>query len=268
MKCLFVFFLTVSAIQSAQMVRTMLLHGETKTIDSALNEKMFDALEKRKFKRFKKLFLGKHIPDINVTYCESWKDNFLAGIYYKARLHKAQYSLAGYTPLMHAASKGDIQLMQLLIDLGADVNAQTYLQYRALHAASSGGHTNIVELLIHYKADIDAQDHKGITALSVAMRWCDPDIVKLLIAAGSDLDIKDNGGESIHTILDRTHPEDTLLKAIEDGKKIYHEKARDQIQKYIITDLTSIVMNYLGESKADPQSPCPQHKKDACCSVM
>jgi ankyrin repeat protein len=53
----------------------------------------------------------------------------------------------GTTALMSAAYNGYAEIVMLLIDKGAELNAENMYGYTALKSASSKGHTVIVELL-------------------------------------------------------------------------------------------------------------------------
>src|SRR5215813_1778066 len=62
----------------------------------------------------------------------------------------------GFTPLMRAAFKGDVELVQLLLTRGADPNQTAKDGASALFWASVRGHESIVELLIAARADVNA----------------------------------------------------------------------------------------------------------------
>ena len=64
---------------------------------------------------------------------------------------------AGRTPLMCVAHEGHVELVRLLLDKGADVNAHSGDYGNALQAATSGGHEAVVRLLLEEGADINAQ---------------------------------------------------------------------------------------------------------------
>ncbi|KAK4220966.1 hypothetical protein QBC38DRAFT_550337 [Podospora fimiseda] len=69
------------------------------------------------------------------------------------------------TPLSWAAQDGRLAIAQLLVDRGADVNAQEKDGWTALMRASSNGHEAVAQLLVDRGADVNAQDNNGWTAL-------------------------------------------------------------------------------------------------------
>jgi ankyrin repeat protein len=54
----------------------------------------------------------------------------------------------GYAPLPFAAENGQLEMVQLLLDQGAEVNAQGGEHGNALYAASAGGHEQVVKVLL------------------------------------------------------------------------------------------------------------------------
>ena len=102
--------------------------------------------------------------------------------------HGADDSLAptrsGITPLMAAAGLGTteqdtagryktqaqaIEAIQLLIDRGADVNAQAKDGRTALHGAALQGYDDVIKFLVSKGADLQAKDNKGFSVLDTAL---------------------------------------------------------------------------------------------------
>ena len=69
---------------------------------------------------------------------------------------------------LHKAVYGKLEVVKLLLDWGADVNAGN--SYTALHVAAEYGTPEIVELLLDRGADVSLRDYRGRTALQRAER--------------------------------------------------------------------------------------------------
>ncbi|EMD34292.1 hypothetical protein CERSUDRAFT_140685 [Gelatoporia subvermispora B] len=73
------------------------------------------------------------------------------------------------TALQTATTGRHLQLVRLLIDHGANVNAESGEFGTALVAACAGGYDDIARLLVKKGADVKARDSGGRTALQIAM---------------------------------------------------------------------------------------------------
>ena len=99
-------------------------------------------------------------------------------------------------PLVIAAYEGRTEILQLLLEAGADVHAvDPSMKATALHAAAYAGRTEAVKLLIQYKIDIDRQGpYNGYTALHDAIWQNNIGVVRSLVEAGASVTIKSNQG--------------------------------------------------------------------------
>ncbi|KAF4844111.1 putative ankyrin repeat protein R863 [Colletotrichum siamense] len=93
------------------------------------------------------------------------------------------------TALEAASGGGHFNIVELLLSKGANVNVGASNSRRtALEAASEGGHINIVELLLSVGANVNAAASKsGRTALEVASEGGYFNIVELLLTAGANV---------------------------------------------------------------------------------
>jgi hypothetical protein len=91
----------------------------------------------------------------------------------------------GRTPLYIAAEKGNNVVVQLLVDKGANVNAQGGRHGNALYAASTGGHEAVVRLLVDKGADVNAQGGRHGNALYTASTGGHEAVVRLLVEKGA-----------------------------------------------------------------------------------
>lgn len=87
------------------------------------------------------------------------------------------------SPLMLAALDGQIDTVRRLIALGADVNKTGWAP---LHYAATRGHLDVMTLLLDKNAYIDAASPNGSTPLMMAAFYGTPSAVKLLLEAGAD----------------------------------------------------------------------------------
>ena len=101
-------------------------------------------------------------------------------------------------PLVIAAYKGYSDIVQLLLESGADVTVvDPGMKATALHAAAYAGRVAAARLLIEYKIDIDKQGpYNGYTALHDTIWQNNIETAEVLINAGADLHIKSNDGET------------------------------------------------------------------------
>jgi ankyrin repeat protein len=121
----------------------------------------------------------------------------------------------GATPFLRAAQSGDVELMKLLLQHGADPSISTFSNVTPLMVASGigwvEGVTNewspqstlaAVKLLIELGADVNAQDTlDGRTALMGAAHKGRNDVIELLVKHGADLAKRDIGSrDSIHAL--------------------------------------------------------------------
>lgn len=121
----------------------------------------------------------------------------------------------GATPFLRAAQSGDIALMKLLLEHGADPSIATNAKVTPLMVASGIGWVEgvtyewskqstleAVKLLLDLGADVNAQDLlDGRTALMGAAHKGRNDVIQLLVEHGADLALHDIGSrDSIHAL--------------------------------------------------------------------
>ncbi|MDY7572904.1 ankyrin repeat domain-containing protein [Actimicrobium sp. CCI2.3] len=97
----------------------------------------------------------------------------------------------GDTALMTAAYKADIAAVQALLDHKAEVNRPGWT---ALHYAAAVGANDIVQLLLDRYAYIDAESPNKTTPIMMAARSGHILTVKLLLDEGADVTLKNDAG--------------------------------------------------------------------------
>ncbi|MGC8492888.1 MAG: ankyrin repeat domain-containing protein [Syntrophobacteraceae bacterium] len=111
---------------------------------------------------------------------------------------------AGMTPLMHAALRGEPEMVRLLLSKGAAVNMMDIFGITALMQASWAGHTGIVKMLVTHGADPNMQSTEEIPTLRAAevsalMGACMNDnyaVAKFLLARNANVNERDAEGQT------------------------------------------------------------------------
>ena len=93
--------------------------------------------------------------------------------------------------MVYAASVGDAAVLKLLLDYGADINAQN-------------NHPEAVRILIDGNAKIDDTRRRGGTALSFAADRGNLEIVRMLVENGADINVTD-GEMGITPLMDSAY---------------------------------------------------------------
>jgi ankyrin repeat protein len=102
----------------------------------------------------------------------------------------------GKTALMHTAWFGHLEIALLLLEAGADVTARDETGNTAL---ALSGDPQIAQILLQAGADIDAKDVYGTTALMRAAGYGDLDVVRFLLEAGTDVNARDDNDKTALT---------------------------------------------------------------------
>jgi ankyrin repeat protein len=109
---------------------------------------------------------------------------------------------AGFTPLTYAAYLNDVAKARALIDAGAVIDVQdnhgfTPLMYAVMHSdTKSSCSLDVVDLLLAAGADINLSNRFGSTALHIAAQYNTTDTIRKLLALGAKLDHPDHDSDT------------------------------------------------------------------------
>jgi ankyrin repeat protein len=108
------------------------------------------------------------------------------------------FSSDGFTALGLAAFFGHLPLVKLLLDNGANPNIASNNQFKVapIHSACAFSHIDIAEVLIKYGSDVNAKQMQGVTPLHSAAHNGQTKLSKLLIDNGADVNSKMDNGQT------------------------------------------------------------------------
>lgn len=102
--------------------------------------------------------------------------------------------------LRWAIEDGNLEKAIDALDRGADVNSKAqsliYAERTSLHEAAAHNRTEIMKLLIERGADVDAQDENGATPLHLAATRQSHDAINILLDAGASIDPRNIAGRT------------------------------------------------------------------------
>jgi ankyrin repeat protein len=129
----------------------------------------------------------------------------------------------------HLASEhGEVEVVQLLLQHNANINARGRLKWTPLHNASSYKHIKTTQLLLEYGADINALDRDGDTPLILAPQLGFLEVVRLLLGHGADVHIQGRGGGTAFREATRRGYHETAQLLLEHGAEGEQEDRSEQ----------------------------------------
>ena len=91
----------------------------------------------------------------------------------------------GWTPLQVASQCGHSEIVHVLLEHGADVNAKKEDDWTALHLASYLDYFDVVEALLKRGANLHERDDQGRTPFQLAVMFGHQEVTQLLSAHGA-----------------------------------------------------------------------------------
>ena len=101
----------------------------------------------------------------------------------------------GYTPLIRASMYGNTEAVRLLLESGADIKLTNMLGISSFMMACSNGYIEIAELLLKHGADINRFGNGWNPITAAAMHDCQK-IITFLLENGADINRANHRGET------------------------------------------------------------------------
>lgn len=114
----------------------------------------------------------------------------------RANVNAKEESYSKITPLFVAVEQGNIEIVRLLLDFGAKVNARDNEKQTPLMRLETDATPELVKLLLQYRAKVDAVDNDGNTALIVAAMRANAEVIEALIDGGADVNASNKEGKT------------------------------------------------------------------------
>jgi ankyrin repeat protein len=175
-------------------------------------------------------------------------DSAMVDLLLRSGANPAKAHPEGETPLLAASRSGSVPAVRLLLTRGVDVNhAESFQKTTALMWAAAEGHIDVVDVLIEAGADPNRQGHittltdrnnadhptGGFTALMFAARAGNDALVRRLIAKGANVNLKNGDSASAAMVAmynDRFDVAKTLIELgsdVNDGSLYVAVEMRD-----------------------------------------
>lgn len=124
-----------------------------------------------------------------------------------AMFETTSVNIHGLTPLIAACQTGQLWIVQLLLQHGADPNVGNRDGITPLIYAVFGGHFETVHLLLEMGSDPNRPDKEGNTPLLYAASEADVDIIKSLLDSGAILQPNSSDRNALYKCAQKDHTE-------------------------------------------------------------
>ncbi|KAI9992399.1 hypothetical protein PInf_017801 [Phytophthora infestans] len=184
----------------------------------------------------------------------------------------------GNTPVMLLAERGYLGAIDAIMeaDSNVDLNARNWQRgMSALALAAKSGRANVVEGLIDYGAQVDIRTLHGETPLHFAAASASQRVCELLVRKGCDVDVRTSEGltplmiavakdhgMAMEKIAALSPSVPSLMgDTLHDGRH-HHQKTTVDLRNSIRVDNSSVIstMNYLVQSGADVSAVCEVYR--------
>ncbi len=164
-------------------------------------------------------------PNYSLAHLAAWEnaDKALAVLLKHPQAQPDVSSQLGETPLMIAALKGHAGIARQLLAAGAYPNKTGWAP---LHYAASSGNIELMQILLEAHAYIDAESPNKTTPLMMAARSKSILAVKFLLDAGADVTLKNELGFTAIDFADKSEAKDIADGLRDRAKKMAERQAK------------------------------------------
>ena len=166
-------------------------------IDITMGSKKAEPSNKRS-RRISNRRKSKSPEEENVDEQTKSSDNEIKPAVEKQPSQKIRRNKYGESPLHVAVKRGDMEKVRSLLSEGANANSKDHAGWRPIHESMREGDNalRIIRLLVDHGADINAQSDSGNTALHDAAAYMTHEIIEYLVKSGADPSVTNLDGKS------------------------------------------------------------------------
>jgi ankyrin repeat protein len=124
---------------------------------------------------------------------------------------------AGSSVLHIALEMGNVEIVKFLLDYGANVNTSQTDGSSLLHKAIETGHIEIFALLLQYGGNVNATQKYGSSLLHLAVETDQVEFIRLLLAYGAAKDAKNDNGVTALYLATEQSKKDALSLLLDGG---------------------------------------------------
>lgn len=111
--------------------------------------------------------------------------------------HMSTEAAEGADRMCTAAGAGDLAGVNKLLGEGVSASVQGgYMRFPVLKHAATKGHLHVMDVLLRHGADIDQRGHDGLTALHFAAFMFQLESMRFLLDRGARVSVEDNSGKT------------------------------------------------------------------------
>ena len=183
--------------------------------------------------------------------------------------------VGGYTPLQMAVLRGHADVVQVLLERGADASAKTSGGESVLHIACSGarktGREAIIRSLLQEGANVQDTDKYGRTPLHIAIAYGCVQSLKLLLKRGAAISTKDGEGHNaLHCAAHRRGVERRaqVMQILLDHGTDVHAKIADLSATTNAGSTPEQLAHHSAEIKGLTRSALERHRETRRCAVV
>ncbi|ERL84740.1 hypothetical protein D910_02165 [Dendroctonus ponderosae] len=175
----------------------------------------------------------------------------------------------GRAPIHWASARGNIDIMDMLLNAHCDIEARDKAQYTLLTCAARNNRAEVIDFLLDTLEDvqIDAVDGDGQTALFHAAANGHVSIVKRLIEMGASLDRKNKENKSaLHEACQGGHVEVTQMLLAREAAMEARDNQENTPLHVAVQHQQNQIVQILLDNGADPD--CENQVREIGCILL